>query len=193
MIKLIFIVSIFIFSSNVFALEKNVPNSISIKGQFEFLSRDNSGQLSYESPDRNRGVTSCDLKIIAEDEYFNFYPGIFGLRNIEEYKSLPIFIIKSRYLDENGRYLNRAISQLTFKVANIKPEGDTWFQHSISTLINPDIVSGVEAYHHLTMGQPMHIELIKTGKPSSVIIDIEPMNAKTAKDARECLKIISGD
>jgi hypothetical protein len=68
------------------------------------------------------------------------------------------------------------------------------FNHAFNIiLLDSTGVAGTEAYHHLTMGQPMQITLGRTILPTEVIVNISPLNQKNAGFARMCLKAINGD
>jgi hypothetical protein len=57
-------------------------------------------------------------------------------------------------------------------------------------LFSPSLDLGQLAFHHITMGQPLKVELTKQGEPSKVTINVPPLSAKIASFARKCLKLI---
>ena len=56
-------------------------------------------------------------------------------------------------------------------------------------LLSPTLGVGRLAFHHITMGQPLKVELTKQGKPSQVSINVSPLTEKVASFARKCLKL----
>ena len=78
-------------------------------------------------------------------------------------------------------------------MADIKASEKTWHKDSIKgnyMLLSPNLDTGQLAFHHITMGQPLKIELTKQGKPSQVTINVPPLTSKVASFARKCLKLM---
>jgi len=57
-------------------------------------------------------------------------------------------------------------------------------------LSSPNLAIGQLAFHHITMGQPLKVEITKQGEPFKVTINVPPLSAKVASFARKCMKLI---
>jgi hypothetical protein len=176
--------------------DDNIPEHVEIKGKFLFNMRDSSGELqlgSYiESPSELVSASLCTLKITADDDYYNTYPIELNL-NVIDGQIVSFIHVKSMYIDESSRYWNKTILDFSFSVADLIANNETWLQDTIKgnyLLVSPNLDSGQLAFHHLTMGQPLIIELTKQGKPSQVTINVPPLSAKLASVARKCMKLI---
>ncbi len=190
--------AIFLFSLTAFVAnaEETIPEHVEIEGKFKFNMRDSSGQLHFDSyiksPSELVSASACTLQVTADDDYYNTYPIEINLFTVDG-EVVPFIQAKAMYIDENSRYWNKTIQSASFSVADIKATEKTWHKDSIKgnyMLLSPNLDAGQLAFHHITMGQPLKIELTKQGKPSQVTINVPPLTAKVASFARKCLKLM---
>jgi hypothetical protein len=190
--------AILFFSLTAFVInaEEIVPEHVELEGKFKFNMRDGSGQLHFDSyiksPSKLVSASACTLQITADDDYYNTYPIELNIYTVDG-EVVPFIQAKSIYIDESSRYWNKTIQSLSFSVADFMVNDKTWNKDSIKgnyMLFSPSLDVGQLAFHHITMGQPLKIELTKQGEPSKVTINVPPLSAKVASFARKCLKLI---
>jgi len=175
---------------------ENVPEHVELEGKFKFSMRDSSGQPHFESyiksPKELVSASACTIQITADDDYYNTYPLDLNLYIVDG-KVVPFIQAKSMYIDENSRYWNKKIQSASFSIADFIANDETWEKDTIKgnyMLFSPNLDVGQLAFHHITMGQPLKVELTKQGKPSKVTINVPPLSAKVASLVRKCLKLI---
>ena len=187
-----------LFSLTVFVTNADdvIPEHVELEGKFQFNMRDSEKKLhlgSYiKSPSELISASACTLQITADDDYYNTYPIELNLYTVNG-EVIPFIQAKSMYIDENSRYWNKTIQSASFSVADLIVNDKTWHQDTIKgnyMLFSPSLDLGQLAFHHITMGQPLKIELTKQGEPSKVTINVPPLSAKIASFARKCLKLI---
>lgn len=173
-----------------------IPAHVELEGKFQFNMIDSDKELHLgnfiKSTSELISASACTLKITADDDYYNTYPIELNLYMVDG-EVITFFQVKSMYIDENSRYWNKTIQTASFSVADVIANDKTWHQYTIKgnyMLFSPSLDVGQLAYHHITMGQPLNIELTKQGEPSKVTIDVQPLTAKVASFARKCLKLI---
>lgn len=187
---------VFSFIAFVSHADENIPDSIELEGKFKFSMRDDSGQSHFESyiesPSELTSASTCTIQITADDDYYNTYPVEINLFTVDG-EIVPFIQAKSLYIDENSRYWNKTIHSASLSIADFIADDKTWNQDTIKgnyMLFSPSLDIGQLAFHHITLGQPLKIELTKQGKPSQVTINVPPLTAKVASFARKCLKLI---
>ena len=171
------------------------PDEIEISGKFDLVMSDGEnktilGRFLKSTADLT-SANSCTLNIIADDDYFNSYPGAIELMRLSDDSVIPIFRIMSKYLDENGRYWNKGVVEAIAMVSDTTTQN--WPKDKIKgqlVLLDTNNNSGLEMFHHLTLGQPMQIALERQESPVRVKINISPLTGKSALLARKCLKLV---
>lgn len=173
-----------------------VPDYIEIAGKFDLIMSDNQDQMMLgkyiTSLSELTSANSCTLNIIARDNYFNSYPGAIELMRLPDGSVLPFLRFRSNYLDEDGRHRNKEIISVSASVASVATDKN-WIPDNIKgqfVLLDSTIDSGTEMFHHLTLGQPMVVELEKEGLPNRVRINVSPLSGKMALLARKCLRLV---
>ena len=176
--------------------EDTIPEHVELEGKFQFNMRDSANELHLgryiKSSSELVSASACTLQITADDDFYNTYPIELNLYTVDG-EVIPFIQIKSMYVDENSRYWNKTIQTASFYVADLVANDKTWHQDTIKgnyMLFSPNLDAGQLAFHHITMGQPLKIELTKQGEPSKVTINVPPLTAKIASFARKCLKLI---
>jgi hypothetical protein len=187
---------LFFLTAFVASAEETPPEYVELEGKFKFNMRDSSGKLHFDSyiksPSELVSASACTLQVTADDDYYNTYPIEINLFTVKG-EVVPFIQAKALYIDENSRYWNKEIQSASFSVADIKVSEKTWHKDSIKgnyMLLSPNLDVGQLAFHHITMGQPLKVELTKQGKPSQVTINVPPLTAEVASFARKCLKLI---
>lgn len=188
-------VFLFFLTSFVANAEEAIPEHVELEGEFKFNMRDSSGQLHFDnyikSPTELVSASTCTMQITADD-YYNTYPIEINLFTVDG-EVVPFIQAKAMYIDENGRYWNKTIQSASLSIAGFIANDKTWHQDNVKghyMLFSPNLDIGQLLFHHITMGQPLKIKLIKQGKPSQVTINVPPLTAKVASFARKCLKLI---
>ncbi|QBY04813.1 hypothetical protein E2K93_10645 [Thalassotalea sp. HSM 43] len=174
----------------------DTPENLSIKGSFKFTMIDSSGSLMLgeyiSSASEITSASACYLAVSADDDYFFSYPVDIALQK-EGDILIPSFTIKALYIDENSNYYIKPIDSVQFKVADLSVNETSWQKLVIknnTVLFDPTTDKGLLAFHHLTLGQPLNVELAKSEKPYNVRIEVLPLSQKTARLARKCMKVI---
>lgn len=180
----------------VISAEESIPDHVELDGKFKFNMRDSSGQLHFDSyiksPSELVSASTCTLQITADDDYYNTYPIEVNLFTVDG-EVVSFIQAKAMYIDENSRYWNKTIQSASFSIADFIANEKTWQQDTIKgnyMLFSPNLDIGQLAFHHITMGQPLKVELTKQGKPFKVTINVPPLTAKVASFVRKCLKLI---
>jgi len=173
-----------------------VPEHVELEGTFKFSMRDSSGEPHFESYIKSSSeltsASSCKIQITADDDFYNTYPVDVNLYTLDD-EIVPFIQAKSIYIDENSRYRNKTIHSASLSIANSIANDKTWHKDTIKgnyVLFAPSLDAGQLIFHHITMGQPLKIELTKQGKPSQVTINVPPLSIKVASFARKCMKLI---
>ncbi|QDP01681.1 hypothetical protein [Thalassotalea sp. PS06] len=181
-------------SVNVIAID--VPETINIKGSFQFDMLDSSGNLMLgnyiESASDITSASVCHLSVSAYDDYYFTYPVDITLQKDGDIL-IPSIALKALYIDENSNYRIKDVKNVNYKVADLEVNESNWEKLIIkknTILFDKTVEQGLLAYHHLTLGQPLRVELIKEEKPYSVTIDVAPLSQKTARLARKCLELV---
>lgn len=183
-------------SSNVYA-ESTVPESVELKSKFQFDIRDNTGKLKFgrylKSASEITSATSCQLTFSADDDFYNTYSGELSLITDDDGLVLPFFQIKSLYIDEKSRYWAKEIDDVIYKTGTLTASKDSWQQDTIQRthfLFAPTIDHAQLAFHQITMGQPLLIEMKRKQAPYNVSIKVEPLSATYASLVRKCIKLM---
>lgn len=198
--KKLWISLVFFWVTSVLGVEKaGVPQRVEIDGRFDFDYVDDNDNLFLsrfmQSASELKSASRCSFQIIAEDKNYNSYPGTFELIKIEQ-GVVTAFLIKSRYIDESGRYRHIPITSASFEVVNQTVDDSSWGRDSARghyILLDSGDKNGLELFHQLTMGQPMTVHLQKAKQPKEIVINVAPIAAKTSAIARRCMKLIYGD
>ena len=182
--------------SNVYA-EATIPNSVGLKGNFQFDMRDNTGKLHFgrylNSASEITSATSCRLTFSADDNFYNTYSGELSLITDDDGLVLPFFQVKSLYIDEESRYWVKEIDDVTYKTGALTASKDNWRQDSIKRnhfLFAPTIEHAQLAFHQITMGQPLLIDMKRKEVPLNVSITVEPLSATLSSLVRKCIKLM---
>lgn len=184
------------FVFTVFA-ENSPPSSIVITGKLQFKMVDSNGRVKLgnyiKSPSDITSSTACMLDFSADDDFYNSYSGGLNIVTEDNGNILPYFQIKSQYIDENSRYWTEKIKQATYTIGTYKVSDESWSQETISGnhfLFAPSLEKGQLAFHELSMGQPLLINITREELPKSVTINIPPLSSKITSFVRECIKLM---
>lgn len=183
-------------ASNVNA-ESSVPESVELKSKFQFDIRDNTGKLNFgrylKSASEITSATSCQLTFSADDDFYNTYSGELSLITDDDGFVLPFFQIKSLYIDEKSRYWAKEIDDVIYKTGTLTASKDSWQQDTIKRthfLFAPTIDHAQLAFHQITMGQPLHVDMKRKEAPYNVSIKVEALSATYASLVRKCIKLM---
>lgn len=183
-------------ASNVYS-ESTVPDSVALTSKFQFDMRDNAGELhigSYlKSPSEIISSTSCRLSFSADGDYYNTYSSELSLITDDDGVVLPYFQIKSLYKDEESRYWAKEIGDVIYKTGTLTASQDSWQQDTVKRnhfLFAPTIDHAQLAFHQITMGQPLVIDMKQKEAPYNVSIKVEPLSATYASLVRKCIKLM---
>ncbi|AZQ82690.1 hypothetical protein EKO29_00595 [Colwellia sp. Arc7-635] len=177
--------------------ENTPPSSIEITGKFQFKMVDGNGQMQLgdyiKSASDITSSSACLLNFSADDDFYNSYSG--GLNIVTEDNSniIPYFQIESQYIDGNSRYWTKKIKQVTYRIGTYKISDESWSQETIKGnhfLFAPSIEQGQLAFHELSMGQPLLIEMTREELPKNITIIVPPLSSKVASFVRKCFKLM---
>mgnify|MGYP005990867479 CR=1 FL=1 len=179
------------------AVEINKLTKIDSQVKFTFLNELGEVYKSWNKEDILNIVNPkvCTLSVLADDESFNTYNISLSLVN-DNNVSGAVITGTSRYIDEKSRYHVNHIHNLTIGVSSVKVPNKNWEAYDGEKeymLINPTVIDGVNLYHHLTMGQPMSIEIEQRSKVDRLWINVAAMKPSEASAARVCMKKIHGE
>lgn len=183
-------------ASNVYA-ESTVPESVELKSKFQFDILDNTGKLHFgsylKSPSEIISAKSCRLSFSADDDDYNTFSGELSLITDDDGLVLPFFQIKSLYIDEKSRYWAKEIDDVIYKTGTLTASKDSWQQDTIKRnhfLFAPTIDHAQLAFHQITMGQPLHVDMKRKEAPYNVSIKVEALSATYASLVRKCIKLM---
>lgn len=175
------------------------PASITIKGRIDFSIKKSNGDFkirqAIDIPDDFIDVQACHIELIADDDFYNTYPGYIALMTLPNRSVAPVFGIESKYIDEDSRYWKKAINLATVSVGGFSTKSD-WQPKIINgeyLLLATNIDSGLNMYHQITLGQPLTVALQKQDNPTQVTIHYKPVDASLSTMIRMCMKGIMGD
>ncbi|MCW8109898.1 hypothetical protein OPS25_15430 [Alteromonas ponticola] len=194
--KVLFFSLLLVFMANA---EEAPPSNVAVKGKIEFSIRKSNGEFEISQlidvPKDLIGVQECHIQLIAEDDFYNTYPGYIELRTLPNGIVAPIFIISSKYIDENSRYWKKHINSATISVGGFSTNSD-WIPEIINgeyVLFSTNIDSGLNIFHQITLGQPLTVELQRSENPTLVTISYTPVDASLSNMIRLCMQRIMGD
>jgi len=177
--------------------ENTPPSSIEITGKFQFKVVDGNGQMQLgdyiKSASDITSSSACLLDFSADDDFYNSYSGGLNIVTEDNGNILPYFQIKSQYIDESSRYWTKKIKQANYTVGTYKVSDESWSQETIKGnhfLFAPSIEQGQLAFHELSMGQPLFIEMTREELPKNVTIKVPPLSSKVASFVRKCFKLM---
>ena len=194
--KAFFLLLLLAFSANA---EETPSTNIDIKGKIDFSIRKSNGEFEIrqliDAPKDLIGVQECHIQLIADDDFYNTYPGYIELKTLPNGIVAPIFRMASEYIDENSRYWKKQINSATISVGGYSTSSD-WVPEIINgeyVLFSTNIDSGLNIYHQISLGQPLTVELQRAENPTLVTISYTPVDASLSNMIRICMKSIMGD
>jgi len=177
--------------------ENMPPNSINITGKIQFKMIDGNGQMQLgdyiKSASNMTSSSACLLDFSAYDDFYNSYSGGLNIVMEDNGNIIPYFQIKSQYIDENSRYRIKKIKQASYSLGTYKVSNESWSQEIINGshfLFAPSLEQGQLAFHELSMGQPLFIEMTREEQPKKVSIKVDPLSSKVASLVRRCIKLM---
>ena len=177
--------------------QDNIEAAIEITAELTFNMLDEAGKrYSSSTIDFAYEISSasfCNLYISADDDYFNSYLGELNILMTQQRNILPYFQIKSLYLDENSQYWLTNIKQVSYTIGPLTIDQNTWHQKTVKgtyLLFSPSLEQGQLAFHQISMGRPLTIELFREKPPMEVTITVAPITAKVANLIRRCMALL---
>ena len=190
------ILSLFIFGFSALIHAEDIPKAIEIDGKIQFNVVDASGKpilINYlKSSNELTNASFCSIRLSAYDDFYNNYSTQINLANYQN-ETVAFIEVESQYIDENGRYSNNEIEKFNISSGPFHVNNSNWDVDIIKgkyVLFSNKLSEGHNAFHQISLGQPIKVVIVGGTKPEKVTFNIKPVNSKTASFIRKCMEVI---